>query len=194
MPRHNHSDEIYQAALEIMAETGYHAASIRDIVRRVGIKESSFYNHYASKHELLERMEAEIWTEWEGVLRDGRNDRRDDLAPMDYFRALFRDLIPEQERMLLACKIVQDSEGIDVSCRESQRMIHVRLHRRIQQDLQTLLQEGRVRPVDIMSLSQTMTSLFQSCHRMICLEPQMIKERSEGFFSSLRCLISPLLL
>lgn len=50
----NTRNKIFNAALSQMAQRGYDAVSIRDIVKEVGIKESSFYNHFSSKQELLD--------------------------------------------------------------------------------------------------------------------------------------------
>ncbi|MTI94700.1 MAG: TetR/AcrR family transcriptional regulator [Firmicutes bacterium] len=49
-------EAIFQAALELFSQRGYDAVSIREIAGAVGIKESSIYNHYASKEEILEQI------------------------------------------------------------------------------------------------------------------------------------------
>ncbi len=46
-------DKIFDAAIELFAESGYDGVSIRDIAKAVGIRESSVYKHYASKDEIL---------------------------------------------------------------------------------------------------------------------------------------------
>ncbi len=47
-------EKILDAAVELFAAKGYNAVSIREITRKVGIKESSLYNHYKSKESLLD--------------------------------------------------------------------------------------------------------------------------------------------
>ncbi len=54
MDGRNTKDIIYEVALKLFAENGYNGTSIRDIVKVVGIKESSFYNHYSKKEDLLD--------------------------------------------------------------------------------------------------------------------------------------------
>ena len=46
-------DRIRDAAIALFARKGYDGVSVRDITRAVGIKESSLYNHYRSKKDLL---------------------------------------------------------------------------------------------------------------------------------------------
>lgn len=47
-------EKIIYAAIDLFSANGYSAVSIRDITRVVGIKESSLYNHFKSKDELLD--------------------------------------------------------------------------------------------------------------------------------------------
>lgn len=47
---------IFEKALMLFSENGYTATSIRHICSDVGIKESSFYNHYKGKDQLLDAI------------------------------------------------------------------------------------------------------------------------------------------
>jgi AcrR family transcriptional regulator len=49
-------EEILEAAIDLFSQQGYAAVSIRDITRAVGIKESSLYNHFPSKEQLLDTV------------------------------------------------------------------------------------------------------------------------------------------
>lgn len=49
-------EKIFNAAVKMMSEGGYHAVSTRDIAKALGIRSASIYNHYASKEELLHSM------------------------------------------------------------------------------------------------------------------------------------------
>lgn len=44
---------VLTAALDSILETGYHAASIRDVARRAGMSVPGLYHHYASKQDML---------------------------------------------------------------------------------------------------------------------------------------------
>ena len=46
-------DKILAAAVQLFAEYGYHAATMRDIARLAGIQAASIYYHYPSKQALL---------------------------------------------------------------------------------------------------------------------------------------------
>lgn len=46
-------EDILQAAIEVFGERGYHAASVREIGRRVGLLSGSLYAHISSKEDLL---------------------------------------------------------------------------------------------------------------------------------------------
>ena len=49
-------ERILDAASNLFAQKGFYAVSIREITRTVGIKESSLYNHFRSKEQLLEEI------------------------------------------------------------------------------------------------------------------------------------------
>jgi AcrR family transcriptional regulator len=63
---------IEQAALEVFAERGYHAASIDEICRRSGVTPPVLYDHFESKlalhRRLLERTRTELLEMWRASL------------------------------------------------------------------------------------------------------------------------------
>ncbi|MDR0897804.1 MAG: TetR/AcrR family transcriptional regulator [Oscillospiraceae bacterium] len=50
------TDHIAQVALDLFAQRGYHAVSIRDICKEVGIKESTVYYHYENKQAIWDAL------------------------------------------------------------------------------------------------------------------------------------------
>ena len=52
----NTRDRIIEAAIDLFSERGFNDVSVREITRAVGIKESSLYNHFASKQEILDEI------------------------------------------------------------------------------------------------------------------------------------------
>lgn len=51
--------ELLDAALDLFAERGYHATSMRALAGAVGVRESAIYHHFASKDALLEAVVTE---------------------------------------------------------------------------------------------------------------------------------------
>ncbi|MBQ9026884.1 MAG: TetR/AcrR family transcriptional regulator [Methanobrevibacter sp.] len=49
-------DKIFEISIELFSEYGYDGVSIRQIAKKVGIKESSIYNHYKSKESILDAI------------------------------------------------------------------------------------------------------------------------------------------
>lgn len=52
----NTKDQILDVALLLFAENSFHGASIRDIAKEIGKRESSIYNHFKSKEEIFEQI------------------------------------------------------------------------------------------------------------------------------------------
>lgn len=46
-------DRILHVAIDLISQKGFDGVSIREMTREVGIKESSFYNHFKSKDEII---------------------------------------------------------------------------------------------------------------------------------------------
>lgn len=49
-------DKIFNTSLDLFSKRGFSGVSIREITREVGIKESSLYNHFRNKDEILESI------------------------------------------------------------------------------------------------------------------------------------------
>lgn len=52
--------KIQQTALELFSKKGYHAVSIRDICKVVGIKESTVYYHFKNKKDILDSLLSQV--------------------------------------------------------------------------------------------------------------------------------------
>lgn len=46
-------EKLFETAIDLFAQKGYSSVSVRDITGKVGVKESSLYNHFKSKDDLL---------------------------------------------------------------------------------------------------------------------------------------------
>jgi len=49
-------ERIFEAAIDLFAQKGFDATSMREIAEAVGIKKASMYSHYKSKDEILEKI------------------------------------------------------------------------------------------------------------------------------------------
>ncbi len=49
-------EKIFEASLDLFAQKGFDAVSMREIAEAVGIKKASLYSHFSSKDELLEKL------------------------------------------------------------------------------------------------------------------------------------------
>lgn len=49
-------EKILDTALELFSQRGYDGASVRDIARAVGIRESSLYNHFENKRAIFDEI------------------------------------------------------------------------------------------------------------------------------------------
>ena len=85
-------ERILEASAELFARNGFTGVSIRDITRKVGIKESSLYNHFRHKEALLEavldRMESEFAAR--AAAEEAIRSRIGETTPEQFMRASFR--------------------------------------------------------------------------------------------------------
>jgi AcrR family transcriptional regulator len=65
---------LFETAVDLFSSRGFSGVSIRDISSGVGIKESSFYNHYKSKDELI-------------------------IAIFEFYKTEFTQIMPAEERI-----------------------------------------------------------------------------------------------
>lgn len=49
-------EKIFDVSLDLFSQKGFDAVSVREIARKVGIRESSIYNHYKSKEAILDAI------------------------------------------------------------------------------------------------------------------------------------------
>ncbi len=63
-------ERILDASMNLFARKGFYAVSIREITRTVGIKESSLYNHFRNKEQLLEEILDRFQTQEEEFFKD----------------------------------------------------------------------------------------------------------------------------
>lgn len=84
-------ERLRQQALDIIATDGLGALSVRTLCRSVGIRESSFYAHFTSKHAFLDELLRSAGAD--GPLEFAQSLARRSLPLADYTRALADGLV-----------------------------------------------------------------------------------------------------
>lgn len=137
--------EILDAALDLFAERGFHATSVRAIARAVGVRESALYHHFASKDAILEgvieeRASARISAINQEVAAIGDRSLSEILTQLTE-RALAQIEAPKERRFLRLAM----SLGVPMLDEHSpfHRMLQARLA--FEQLIALLKQTGRVR-------------------------------------------------
>ena len=77
--------KLFDAAVDLFSSRGFSGVSIRDITGAVGIKESSFYNHYKSKDGLIEAIFASF-----------REQFTQTLPPEERLEAILSSMPPDE--------------------------------------------------------------------------------------------------
>ncbi|MEX1308152.1 MAG: TetR/AcrR family transcriptional regulator [Eubacteriales bacterium] len=79
----NTKDRILEISLDLMSQKGFESVSIRDICKKVGIKESTVYYHYKNKNDILESIIGqfiELTNEMIGLFKNASfDDVNDDI-------------------------------------------------------------------------------------------------------------------
>ena len=82
-------DEIIRAAAKIFAEKGYHAATLDEIAREIGVTKPALYYHISSKREILREIIGKIMEPMEEVARVGRSN----LPPKERIERMIQKLV-----------------------------------------------------------------------------------------------------
>jgi methylmalonyl-CoA mutase N-terminal domain/subunit len=83
-------DRVFEAALGLFAEKGYHATSVDEILREAGVSKGGFYHHFKSKEDVLYAIK-ETFADYvrRGILEIDGND----ASPSEKIRAVIRMLL-----------------------------------------------------------------------------------------------------
>jgi AcrR family transcriptional regulator len=77
--------KLFETAVDLFSSRGFMGVSIRDISGAVGIKESSFYNHYKSKEELIKAIFEFYKTEFTQI-----------MPPEERIKAILSSMPPDE--------------------------------------------------------------------------------------------------
>jgi AcrR family transcriptional regulator len=182
-------DRIFQEATKLFSREGYHAVSIRNIATEVGIKQSSIYNHFGSKEDILN----EILTEFDNEL-SGRE------FPEEVFTQLIREKSPEEVFRISSERFIQywqneqrtrmwfivsmeqyrNKKAAQIIIDETDRNLHG-----LSKIFQMLMNEGKITETDPFTLAVEYGYSIRALHlefelrRLHDMHPEEIQERMD---------------
>jgi AcrR family transcriptional regulator len=135
---------ILAAALEVFAEEGYGAASVRDIVRRTDLASGTFYNYFPDKEAIFVALIAEAGEEARRRVREARRSAR--TAP-DFveggYRAFFEFIVEDPERFAFMRR------NLDTMSNRFGETVLPAGTQELAEDLRAAIDAGHVPPVDV---------------------------------------------
>ncbi len=125
-------ERIFETALDLFAEKGYEATSIRDITKAVGLSVAAFYNHFASKNELLQAIynfyrsldnsETEALSDIEQMVER--------MSPFDIFDQMAQQIIASlhDEKLVKLTRIIINEQytnetASEIACKDRQALL-----------------------------------------------------------------------
>ncbi len=140
-------EKILEAAAEEMYRVGYQAASLCDMLKRLGISKGALYHHFGSKLELGYAVLDDVLAPRAGAEWDAALNREDPIAGLcDLLDAEARFL--SGHRLECGCPInnlAQEMSPLDEGFRQRIQRIYGLWHRRIQNALAGAQQRGLLR-------------------------------------------------
>ncbi len=170
--REERRQQILDAALEIFADSGYHRASISDIVKRAKVARGTFYLYFDSKHAIFAELLEDLLTGFRGTVVGV--DTSGDAPPL-------LDQLVETVRLILdaACSsravatiIFREALTLDEEVDARVQAFEDRLHAYVRTSLDNGIALGLLRPHDASVVATCVYgSIRQVIHRVVVLEP-----------------------
>lgn len=140
-------EKILQAAAEEIYRVGFQAASIGDILKKLGISKGALYHHFASKQELGYAVLDDVLCGKAGAAWDAALNHEDPIVGLcDMLECMAGQL--EGQRLHCGCPInnlAQEMSPVDEGFRARLEKIYASWHRRIQNALAGAQQRGLMR-------------------------------------------------
>lgn len=115
-------ERIFETALNLFAEKGYEATSIRDITKAVGLSVASFYNHFAGKNELLQAV-YDFYrglNNTEATAQPDVEQMVDQMSPFEIFDQMAHQIIEtlRDEKLVKLTRIIINEQFTNETARE----------------------------------------------------------------------------
>lgn len=115
---HTSDEKIFQAALELFADVGFHGTSTRDIAMRAKMSPGALYSHYASKADILYRI---VRLTHEGMLRQMQLAMTRKSDPIERLRELVACHVRYHVDMNIAARVA----NYEMHCLDSERSAEI---------------------------------------------------------------------
>jgi AcrR family transcriptional regulator len=145
-------DKIFDVSIELFSKKGFNAVSIRDIAAEVGIKQSSLYNHFTSKDEILKDIYELFKVEAVGVFPPLENldDIIRNYTPREFFK-IGKDLFvehmlnPRMEKVwrILFIEQASDQKAANLVLQESFKKSLIF----VEKSLEKMIEQNKVRAI-----------------------------------------------
>jgi len=145
-------ERILEAALEVIAERGYSAAGVQEIVNLSGSSKGSFYFHFPSKEKmvmaLLERMSDKLVNKVTDSVKKQPTPLHRVAASIDILMATFA------RKQIIAQVLLLNIVGHGKTTDKKFLPIREKFSNLIQQELDAAVEAEQIKPVDTMVISR----------------------------------------
>src|SRR6056297_1891608 len=125
-------EKILNEALDLFAAKGYHATSMREIARSVGIKGSSIYNHFSGKEDIFSELFnylAPLNLKDENFQAKFKAAEAEPLASLNYFGEIVIEEMQDQKKVKLLKMMLKENNN---------PVVKKRLQRRIENNIERI--------------------------------------------------------
>jgi AcrR family transcriptional regulator len=136
-------DPVLRAAVDEMAEVGYHAATIRTIADRCGMSVSAVYNYYDSKQHILMAICELCMAETVGRARAARDQG---ASPVERFALLIEHLVlVHTHRRELAFILASEMRSLEPDNLRAITRLRTEVQRMVDREVEAAVAAGRFR-------------------------------------------------
>lgn len=149
-PRGFDDEQVLEATLEVFWRDGYRTTSTRDLEAELGVSQSSLYNAFGSKAQLLEQAMDRYETRLGAALIEPLECADAGLAAIERFFATLRDWITaDAKRGCLVINLMAEDGGTDRTITERTRRYRDRVRSTLRSALQRAVDRGEIDAADL---------------------------------------------
>lgn len=192
---HEKEKTILEAAVKVINEKGFHAATTREIAREAGVAEGTIFNYFPTKkdilHQILIRMADQIIPafvveSFEDVLEQSKSKN-----PEEALRYILKNRTELMDRNLNLMKVAFTEFQLHPDLREiSHKRIFMPLRKMVEKYLQEGIAAGVFREIDVSVLASCFSGMLIS---IIFTRRLLMNDPDGGFERDIEILVDILL-